>query len=174
MAEVDPSQTDRSPKRSNGKAKVLGAVGAIVLLEAAGIFVVLKMFGSGPQASRGESLTAVQPAERSLLNSTEITVAQFRAPSEKTGQLFVYDLKVAALVNEADRARLEKLIEARKGTITDRLIRVVRRADPQQLREEDLSSLRRQIKYELDKLLADDEIIEEILIPYFQKYRSDL
>ena len=155
MDEVDASQSGASSPKFSGKGKLLGAVAGIVVVEALGIFIALKVFGGGPQASHAEGLAAAQSEPAGLLSSTEITVAQFRAPSEKTRQLFVYDLKVVALVKEGDRKRVEEIIEARQGMITDRLIRVVRRADPQQFREEDLSSLRRQIKYELDKLLED-------------------
>ena len=175
MEEVDASQTDgTSQKKSGMKVKVIGAVGAVVLLEAAGIFLALKLFGGGPQQSRAESLMAAESEPTGPHNSAEIKVAHFRAPNEKTGQLFVFDLKVAAVVRLEDQNQVEDLVRAYEGRITDRLIRVVRAADPDQLREEELGSLRRQIKYELDKLLEDDTIIEEILIPYFQKYRSDL
>ena len=90
------------------------------------------------------------------------------------GQLFVYDLKVAAVVPKDKKEQAEQLVAQISAKITDRLIRVIRRAEPGQLREEDLGSLRRQIKYELDKLFEDDTIVREVLIPYFQKYRSDL
>jgi len=175
MAEPDPSPPP-SPgsKWGGGKAKLLGAVGAVVVLEAAGIFIVLKMFGTRPQPTHAGTLARKQEAAQSLLHSAEIQIAQFRAPNEKTGQLFVYDMRVAAQVKPADKQRLVKLIADRSGTINDRLIRVVRKAEPEQLKEEDLASLRRQIKYELDKLFEDETMITEILIPYFQKYRSDL
>lgn len=175
MAEADPTPAaDVVPQQGGGKKKILMIVSAFVLAEAAGIFVALKMFGSGPAAADAGAITTTQPGENDLLNNAEIEIAQFRAPNEKTGQLFVYDLKVAAVVPKDKKEKAEMLVSQTSAKITDRLIRVIRRAEPGQLREEDLGSLRRQIKYELDKLFEDDTIVREVLIPYFQKYRSDL
>lgn len=175
MAEADPVPVlDAAPRKPAGKKKIVAIVGAFVLLEAAGIFIALKMFGGGPSIADASAVATTQPSDNDLLNSAEIEIAQFRAPNEKTGQLFVYDLKVAAVVPLERKEELEQLVGRVSGKITDRLIRVIRRAEPGQLREEDLGSLRRQIKYELDKLFQDETIVREVLIPYFQKYRSDL
>lgn len=175
MAEADqtPAPDSTAPPKS-GKKKVIAVVGAFVLLEATGIFVALKFFGAGPSAADAGAVLTTQPGEDDLLSSAEIEVAQFRAPNEKTGQLFVYDLKVAVVVPVERKDEAEQLVDRVSSKITDRLIRVIRRAEPGQLREEDLGSLRRQIKYELDKLFQDDTMVREVLIPYFQKYRSDL
>jgi flagellar basal body-associated protein FliL len=175
MAEADPVPAPAAaPRKPGGKKKIIAIVGAFVVLEAAGIFIALKMFGGGPSIADAHAVAASQPHDDDLLSSAEIEIAQFRAPNEKTGQLFVYDLKVAAVVAADRKEELEQLVARVSTKITDRLIRVIRRAEPGQLREEDLGSLRRQIKYELDKLFQDDTIVREVLIPYFQKYRSDL
>jgi len=42
---------------------------------------------------------------------------------------------------------------------------VIRSADPKFLQEPGLETIRRQIKFELDKVLGDDKIIVDLLIP---------
>jgi flagellar basal body-associated protein FliL len=66
------------------------------------------------------------------------------------------------------------LIDARKATIRDRLDTLLRNADPKYLNEPGLETLRRQIKFELDKVFKDEKLVDEILITKFLKSRANL
>lgn len=60
---------------------------------------------------------------------------------------------------------LARKIKMNERTIKDRLSRIVRSAEPQILQEDGLETIRRQVKFELGRILEDEDKIVEVLIP---------
>lgn len=61
---------------------------------------------------------------------------------------------------------LSKKIKMNERTIKDRLSRIIRSAEPQVLQEDGLETIRRQVKFELDRILEDEHHqITEVVIP---------
>jgi flagellar basal body-associated protein FliL len=60
---------------------------------------------------------------------------------------------------------MKEFIENRKNTVDDVISRVIRSADERHLAEPGLETLKRQIRFELGRLIGDDKIIEHVLIP---------
>jgi len=174
MAENETKPQEDAPSGSGKKKFMLPAIVAgIMLLEGAAIFGAMKMFGSNPEpAPAAQSIEGLE--DDGQPESVEIEVAEFKALNEKSGLTFVVDIRVSARI-PADRAdEAGQKIAENKATIVDRLTQAVRSADPKHLKEEDLATIRRQMKLELDKILEDEELVEELLITRFQKYRADV
>lgn len=162
---------DSTPK-GRGKFKLIGIVGAIMLVEGAGIFIATR-FLSTPQTAQATvpGLEAQSgPAEP---NDREIVIAEFRAMNDRSGHTIVYDLKVYGRVAGGNIDKVQKLLETKKATVEDRFAKVIRAAEPQYFKEAGLETLRRQIKHELDGLTGDPQLVQEVLIPSLMWYNSD-
>lgn len=162
MADQTPDAGQQeSGKR--GKGMLLGGIlVAVMLLEGGGIFFAMRFFGADAAPASGAGLVDVEPQEPS---HQELLVANFRAPNMKTGKLYLYDIEIQVLVAEKNVERVRELLENRKATFEDRLARIVRSADPQQLQEPGLEILRRQVKHEIDQIAGQEDIVSEVLIP---------
>lgn len=169
MAEQTPDTAEKGTGRHKGLL-MGGILLAVMLLEGGGIFVVMKLFGSEPGPAIGAELMDSQgqtPTDQELL------VVQLKAPNMRTGKLYLYDIEVQAVVEQRNRSQLEAVLENRKGTIEDRLVKIVRAADPQHLQEPGLETLRRQVKYELEQIAGQEGLVKEVLIPKCTPFRAD-
>ncbi len=155
------------PPSRRAKLIPYAIVVGLMLVEGVGIFVAMKTLGSDPEPveaqAPGEGIVIDGQNEASL--PTEYVICELDAFNKQTGKLLLYRVEVAATVARDQEARFKKLLELRKSTIQDRVTTVIRSADPKYLQEPGLETIRRQIKHELDKVLGDDKIIVELLIP---------
>lgn len=182
----DPKATPATtPAKKSRKAPII-IVGALMLVEGVGIFFATKLFtgsspatadaahtvdgGHGEGHSEGEHSDGGDhgdgakgaPAESEF---GEITVSECRPTNRESGRLITFRMRVSVLVSTADLERTKTLIEANKARIDDRINFVMRSADPTHLHEPTLATIKRRLKAEFDRLLGDEHLIEEILIP---------
>jgi flagellar basal body-associated protein FliL len=180
MADDEDLAQSAAPK----SRKMLGAavlVGVIVA-EGALIFGAMRLLGDSGAASAagGEIAPTAAAANDSAFDSdtpadvAEIVVAETDAFNDRSGRLHMYHIQVTAVVRAAAAERLEKLVEQRSGTIRDRINTVIRGADPKHLNEPGLETLRRQIQFELNKIVGNDSLILELLIPELLQSRTSL
>jgi flagellar basal body-associated protein FliL len=148
-------------------------VGGIMLVEGVVIFLLVRISSPEPPPAQAaaEGLTAEQQIEAL---DPEVSVAECDAINRASGQTVVVHIALSALVSPPNVDRAQKLIEKRKNTIQDRVQLVVRGADPKHLNEPGLETIRRQLKMELDKILGDDKLLNEILVPQILQTRSSL
>lgn len=166
---------------------MLGVLLFVMLAEGGGIYFAVKFFGGGPSKVSAEGLAQTkhggggegggegkEGAEAGpVLQDAELPVTKFKAPNLKSGRLYLYEMEVYAKTRQEKSATLKKLLEACKASIDDRLNRVVRSADPQDLQEDGLETIRRQIRHELNQVVGDEKMIEEILIPKCTPFKVD-
>lgn len=183
---------ESAPQPPSGKKKLAGIVVAVMVLEGVGVFGAMKMMGGNPQPTHADTL---EVSTRPATQYAEVTIAKIRAPNVKDGKLVLWQLEVAIRVaveahaepaadGKSGHGEKEEGAEKKEGgeaqspcpelagkikmnekTITDRLTRIVRSAEPQYLQEDGLETIRRQVKFELDHVLGEDTKIVEILIP---------
>lgn len=166
------------------RKKPLMIVAALMLVEGVAIFFGTKMMtGSGPAPADAahESADAHAPAEggehggghgeEGAKNAPfesefgEIAVSECRPTNRQSGRLITFRMRVSVLVKAADLEKSKGLIESNKARIEDRINFVIRSADPAYLNEPTLETIKRRLKAELDRLMGDEHLIEEILIP---------
>jgi len=168
---------------------MLGVLLFVMLAEGGGVYFAVKFFGGGPSKVSAEGLSQAKPGGEGgghggghgeeggeagpVLQDAELPVTKFKAPNLKSGRLYLYELEVYAKTKQEKSATLKKLLEACKASIDDRLNRVVRSADPQDLQEDGLETIRRQIRHELNQVVGDEKMIEEILIPKCTPFKVD-
>lgn len=172
---AEPNADAPAPKGEKSKKllTILVVVG-IMALEGGGIIVAMKMMGGGASTAEagGGDVAAVEP-DQPAVDRCELLVGKVRATHTKTGRVYLYSLTVYAAVPKAVEEEARTLFDASKATIEDRICRIVRSADPEHLKEDGLETLRRQIKFELDKITGDKQYVEEILIPELTPHRAD-
>jgi hypothetical protein len=174
MAKEEPTVQTADAESVTPKRKFVlpAVVASAMLIEGIAIFCTVKLLGPGPNRAVAMDVIAGGAAEQQP-KSAEIDIADFKALNEKSGLTFVVDISVSAKVPMNRAADAERLVEEKSKTIVDRLTLAVRSAEPNHLKEEDLATIRRKMKFELDKILGDDSIVEELLITRFQKFRAD-
>lgn len=170
-----PSDQDLMPVKSSGRRKTIltgMAVVAIMLLEGGAIYIAMKFFD--PQDVDAAAIGGTKEHEDGRYQELgELEIANIKAPWVKTGRTFVFEMNVAIRVREDAREQIEQKVQQNKALISDRLTRVIRSAEPNHLEEDGLETVRRQIKHELGRILGDETMIGEVLIPRFIKFRAD-
>ncbi|MCK4658343.1 MAG: hypothetical protein KAV82_02375 [Phycisphaerae bacterium] len=160
----DEAQTaDSSAGSFKKKLITLVIVLGVMLIEGAAIFVVVRMTGESPEDLQAAELENREDLLKNM--DAELPLGECDAINRKSGRSIVVHLVLYARVAADKQKNTLQLIEKRQSTIKDRVQMILRRADPQHLHEPNLDTIKRQIKFELDKILEDDELILEVLIP---------
>jgi len=191
QGKAQPAEKPAAEGKKKQTLVMLGILFAVMAVEGGGIFFAVKFFSGGPKAAVAEGLATPatsaggghggghggaggegeKAAEVTL--DAELQVAKLKAPNMKSGRLFLYDIEVYAKTKKDKADTLKKMLEGYKATIEDRLTRVVRSAEPQDLQEDGLETIRRQVKHELGQIVGDEKMVEEILIPKCTPFKVD-
>lgn len=173
-----PSVSAPAAKPSRKKSFLI--VASLMLVEAVAIFFGMKMLADSTPASAEAGHADVGAhgaaeagdhggggAKNALLDSEfgEIAVSECRPTNRESGRMITFRMRVSVLVKAADLEKTKLLIESNKARIDDRINFVIRSADPAFLNEPTLETIKRRLKSELDRLMGDEHLIEEVLIP---------
>jgi flagellar basal body-associated protein FliL len=170
MPEANP-EASAKPAGKNKKNLLMAAIlFGVMTLEGGGIFVAMKLFGSDPAPVVGAQVSETQQA---AATEREVLLARLRPSNMRTGKLFLWDMEVYGVVEQSRMEKVKNLLENREATIHDRLARLVRSADPRQLEEPGLETLRRQIKHEMEQIFGQEGLFKEVLIPKCTPFRAD-
>lgn len=162
----------------------------LMMAEGAGIFFVMRSMGAKPtdaaaaggataahggggEKEKGEGeKEAGEKGEKGEKGETsdatmdaEVSIGQIIGFNRTSGRLMMVRIEVVVVVAKEKEENLKKLAELRKATISDRITTIVRAAEPRFFNEPGLETIRRQVKFELDKVVGDDKLIVEVLIP---------
>lgn len=181
QSEAAAPAADAKPK---GRKKTFLVVGLLMILEGVGVFFAAKMFGGAAPvaADAAESAEGTHEAAESgdhggghggdsaknapfAAEFGEVLMAECRPTNRVSGRLVTFRMRVSILVKASSLEKAKGLVEANKARIEDRINFVIRSADPTFLYEPTLDTIKRRLKSEFDRLLCDDQLIEEILIP---------
>jgi len=181
-----------SPAAGHGEKEAKGGgllsktpvlLGGVMIIEAIVLFAGMKVLGGHPQQAPGAELVADVKAGEGKgagkkagdKKTIEIPVLDAKAPNHTNGRTYLYDVSIYAVVKADDEARVKDLLKDNKALIEDRLSTIVRESDPDKLgggSEPGLETLRRQVKYQLDRIVGEG-VIEEVLVPRCIPFRTD-
>ncbi|MEE9293420.1 MAG: flagellar basal body-associated FliL family protein [Phycisphaerae bacterium] len=177
MAPEDTKE-DQTQKQAGGKSrgrlKPLIIVGALMLAEGVGIFAMMSFFGAAPESTVAAEDEAALQDPLNLEAEVEVELCEVDAYNRKEGRLYVYSLKLSALVAAEDVAKINRFIKARSASINDRVQVVIRSADPKHLNDPSLESIKRQIIFEINNLLGGEELIRDVLVSKLLQSRTNL
>lgn len=158
---------------ASGRRKNLVMIGVLVgvmVAEALVVFVLVKSFSrsANPQGAEAAAVDGVVPDEGEKAPVTvEVKLGDFRTQNRQGQQSYVVDFAVYATVPNMEQEAAEAAVAARSATIRDHLSRVVRSMDPERFAEPDLTTLRTQVKQELEKVFGPDLKFEQVLLTDF-------
>jgi len=154
--------------------KAVGAVAAVMVVEAAVLLAVLGM--TGP--SKGEAAEAA----RELVNdegeqTLEVLIAEEKFQNLQTGRVWIWDAAVYVQVKAKNAGQIEQTLERRNAEIQEGLSQIFSRAQHAQLKEPDRQTLNRQITAFLEGVFGTDgegkSPIERVLIPKCRGFPAD-
>lgn len=175
MADDNVNQKDDTqPQSRGGRWKTLIVIGVLMLGEGVGIFVLMRLVSPEPEAALAAEDAAIESDPFNLKDEVEMPLCEISAFNKKEGRLYVYNAQVSVLVGAEDRAAIERFANAREQSIKDRIQLVFRSADPKDLNDPALQTIKRQLLFELNNLLGGKELIREILIPKLLQSRTNL
>ncbi len=149
-----------------GKLVPIIIIGVVMLLEGIGVYSLTKFLNPAPpEAVAGEGAEADEGTALLADQFKELEVASAR-PTNKLGtRVVTVGIRVSILVKSEDFERAQKLTEAMKDRLHDRVNIVVRGASQRDLNEPGLETLRRQLKTEFNQMFKDETLVVEVLIP---------
>jgi len=170
----EKEETSEQPSRG-GRLKPIIIIAVLMLVEGVGIFVLMKLISPTPQPAVAAENEHESPDDPLMLGEhVEVALCEISAFNRKEGRLYVYNAQISALVAAKDREKVDRFIAARELSIKDRVQLVFRSADPQDLNDPGLETIKRQLRFELNNLLGGKEMVQEVLIPKLLQSRANL
>lgn len=179
---------DAPPKKRGKLIPILMLVG-IMGVEGVGVFFLTKMLsGSEPATAEGAEVAEGEGGEKPAAEGAdggdptkvvpatpiEVDLAECRPSNRGTGKLVTIKLRVSALITGVDAEKAKEIVTTNKARINDRVNIVIRSATPQELNEPGLETIKRRLKQEMARVLGDEKLIQEILIPEMMQSGSGL
>lgn len=163
---ADDGATTTEKKKGGGRAIQIGIVAVLMLLEGGVVYFVSRTVGGAPTGAEASEVNSGDDSpDGTVIDLVEVELAESRPSNKRTGRFVTFHLRVSGLVGADDLERTKELAEARKARILDRVNYVVRSADPAELNEAGLETLKRRLLKEFQLIFEDEDLIKQILIP---------
>jgi flagellar basal body-associated protein FliL len=135
------------------------------------VFFVAKAFSHEPSAALAAAEDSNAPpsaetADQAPTALAEIGLADCRTFNKESGRLIAFHIRVSVLVAAKDADHVKNLIAAKQARIDDRVNTVIRSAEPKQLNEPGLETIKRRLKHECSRIFENETLVHEILIPH--------
>lgn len=166
MSDKEKREESPAPEAPKKKLpiKTVAIVGAIMILEGAGVFMVVSMSGRAPQTSEA----GIHEGEHGEMEeSVEVPLVDDRFQNMQTGNVWIWKLEVYLKVKKKNEEVVNKVLEERSAEIKAALGQMMRRMQHTQLKEPDLRTLTRQLTALMnEKFGYDKEIprIDEVIV----------
>ena len=156
-----------APKKSS---KLVLIVGALMVLEAGGVFVLAGAITKKPASAEATTLPHGEEAKKESMVEIPLLTEQFQ--NMQTGRVWVWDADLAVRIKKKHEKVVSSKLEERESEIKEGIATIFRRASFGQLKEPGLETINKQVAAYLDLILgkdtADNETvsyIDRVLIP---------
>lgn len=147
----------------------------VVLVVEAAVIVAMFMFSGGPSEVTAEP-GVVDEAQLGEEHAESLVISG-KFQNTKSGRSYMYDTQIYVVVKQKHLEEVEAKKEAMQASITKDITTIFRRAEPSHLREQELSTLTRQVAAALNDRFGNDmneePLIEEVLITKCMEFSSD-
>lgn len=147
----------------------IAIVAALMIGEGAAVYLVANALSPAPVSAEAADVGADGSAVISDL--AEVELADCRPSNKMAGRFITYHIRVLGLVKAEQLPEVESMARARRARLEDAVNVVIRSADPKHLDEPELGTIKRRLKYEFDRIFADETVIQEIVIPQLLQSR---
>jgi flagellar basal body-associated protein FliL len=120
-------------------------------------------------AAEDKAAKAEQPVEALIVEN--------KFQNTRTGRSYLYDTEVYIVTKQKHQDFIKKRVKARKAQIVTEIATIIRRAEPSYFDEPELSTLTRQIRAALNRILGKTEsgesYFDKVLIKKMTEFRTD-
>lgn len=178
-------EAEKKPEAAEGAAGAEGKkkgsklpliIAAIMIVEGAGVYFLVSMFGHKPAEAEAHQVEG--GGEAALANSqVEIALIEDKFQNMSTNNVWLWDASIVLKVKKKHEPEITKLLGERNAEIKEGIAMIFRKATHNQLREPGLETLNRQLTAFVGKIVGNDHegnpIIERVLIPKCRGFQAD-
>ncbi|MDX2130566.1 MAG: hypothetical protein SFY69_00765 [Planctomycetota bacterium] len=171
-APAEPAPAE--PAKKKPPIKLLGAVGAVMVIEGLAVFMVAKMTSPQPVAAE-TTLHEEDHADGEA--AVEVSLLEDRFQNMQTGRVWVWDAQIVLKVRAKNQSVVEAALESRAAELQEGVALIFRRAQHSHLKEPGLETLNRQLTAYLNGVLGQDAEgkprLERVMIPRCKGFPAD-
>ncbi len=165
--------------------KLLGIVAALMLVEGAGVYLVVSMSSKKPQAAEAHGVEGAAPAGEhgeggAVLDDDaeiELKLMEDKLQNMQTGRVWLWDVGVYIKVKKKNETIVAEQLKRREAEIKEEVARIFSRAQHSQLKEPGKETLSRQLTALTLKIFGADADgnprVERVLIPRCRGFATD-
>jgi len=169
MPETNSAENAAAEPKRRGRLAPMIIIAAMMLGEGVAVFLLAKALSPTPvPALAGEGMggdESNKDATGGEGNLVEIDLAECRPSNKMSGKFLTFQIRVSGLVDPKNKAAIKDMVRARQARIDDAVNVVMRAADPEELNEPGLESIRRRLRHEFGRVFGDAQLIQQVLIP---------
>jgi flagellar basal body-associated protein FliL len=163
---TEPGENTAAPQRTTRRNWIPWIVVAVVMaFEGAAVFVFTKMLAPQPPPAAAHEGSSDPSAPNAPEAFGEVELGSSRVTNRLGAKAHTVTVSVSMLARSSRIKELTERIAASKARLSDRVNYVLRSADPKLLNQPGLETIKRQLKAEFDRVLGDDQLVQEVLIP---------
>jgi flagellar basal body-associated protein FliL len=172
MAEQEQKQQN---SRSVSPLMTLLVLAGVLFMQVGTVGAAYWLWG-GPSQVKADGAAKDQAAEAE--QPVEIQVIDAKFQNTRTGRSYLYDTEVYIVAKQKHKSFVNKRLKARKAQISTEIATIIRRAEPSYFDEPELSTLTRQFRAALNRVLGQTEqgqsYIDTVLIKKMTEFRTDV
>jgi flagellar basal body-associated protein FliL len=174
MAEQQ-EQTNQKSNKNVSPLMTLLILAAVLAMQVGVVGAAYWMWGGAnpvkaDAAAKDKAAQAEQPVE--------IMVVEDKFQNTRTGRSYLYDTEIYIVSKHKHKDFIKKRMKARKAQVVTEIATIIRRAEPSYFDEPELSTLTRQIRAALNRVLGKTEdgksYIDTVLIKKMTEFRTDM
>ena len=162
-------------RRKGPNLKTLIVLVAAFLIEGVVIASVFILSGK-PADVQADGAAADEAANAERL--VEISILDDKFTNTLTGHTYIYETEVYVQVRHKHKKLVEEKLERMKARIRTEIGTIFRGAEPSELHETSLATIKRKIGAIFDELFGrsakGEKLVQEVLIPKCTQYRADI
>lgn len=168
------STEEDSPKKSGGGLKTMIIVAVLMIVEAGGLFVLIKGMG-GPSAVEASELEGLEGTGEEA--PTEIMLVEDRFQNMQTGRVWEWRTQIYLRVRKKNHEEINRIMERDAASIKEGVAMIFSRAQDRHLREPGRETLIRQLTTYLNEVFGLDvdglPRIDRVIIPELKGFPAD-
>jgi flagellar basal body-associated protein FliL len=146
--------------------KTMGLFGGVMIVEGLAIFMAMKFFAPEPDPTMGMDQELTQATQPALLTK-ELELARVRVQNRNGAKTILYSVTANIVIPSEREPKVLTFLDNHRAAINDMLSQIIRAAEEKHLNEYGLETLKRLIRFEVNKMLGDEDTIERVLISEF-------
>jgi flagellar basal body-associated protein FliL len=164
-APAAPADAAAAAPAKKSSVKMIGIVGAIMLIEAVAVFFFFSMIG--PKKIHAATEHEVVPDAGQ--ETQELVVVEEKFQNMQQGKVWFWDVGIFVQVKAKNAEAVQAKFDQRTAEIKEGISQIFGKAQPAQLKEPDRQTINRQVTAFLAKIVGNDaeghSLIERVLIP---------